>query len=195
DALILDIQMPDLTGLELLDTLREKAPKTIFTTAHTDFALQGFEYDQVVDYLHKPVRLTRFIKAMERLKGQLELEKLSKKPLSATDGLVSSQNGQYVLVKQNKTTFKVALDDIQYMQSWGNYLKIFTRDGKMKIARKTISEMEKELLYHGFYRIHNSYLVNSKAVNGIVGNHVMLSKQRLPIGRAYKINTMKQLFE
>ena len=75
DVVLLDIQMPDLTGIELLDTLKNNAPKVIFTTAYTEYAMLSFDYDQVVDYLHKPIRITRFIKALERLKRVLLLEK------------------------------------------------------------------------------------------------------------------------
>ena len=103
DAVLLDIQMPDITGLELLDTLKNNAPKIIFTTAYSEYALQGFDYDQVVDYLHKPIRLTRFIKALERLKKVLLLEsQIQLNPPPATTEQASLNQTDFISIKDNK---------------------------------------------------------------------------------------------
>lgn len=197
DALILDIQMPDLTGLELLDTLKEKSPKIIFTTAYTDYALQSFEYDQVVDYLHKPVRITRFIKAIDRLKHQLELEqKAMKNPATVSElGQNPSKSIEYIIAKQDKITFKIAVREIQYLQSWGNYLKVHLSKNEVKIIRKTLSEMDAALKESGFCRIHNSYMVNIEAVKGIDGNQVLIEDQRLPVSRAFRNSAMERLLK
>ena len=108
DAVLLDIQMPDITGLELLDSLKNNAPKIIFTTAYTEYAMQSFDYDQVVDYLHKPIRLTRFIKALERLKRVLLLEKeFNTNTLLQTEVKIESTPSDFISIKDNKIIYRI----------------------------------------------------------------------------------------
>lgn len=195
DALLLDIQMPDLTGLELVETLAKNSPKIVFTTAYTEFALQSFDYEQVIDYLHKPIRLTRFIKAMERLNKQLILEKQfvesSPRVIETKNETDLQQN--YITVKDNKVIYKILFSEIQYIQSWGNYLKIFLDEDNMQIARKTIKEIEKELPQQDFERIHKSYIVNIHKVKAIDGNQVVLDNITLPIGKSYVVKSKEKL--
>jgi DNA-binding LytR/AlgR family response regulator len=185
--------MPDLTGLELVETLQNQGPKVIFTTAYTEFALQSFDYDQVVDYLNKPIRLPRFIKAMERVKAQLELEK---KALNATNPQFPEEPTQKrtsLVVKEDKVTHRLAIEKITHIQSWGNYVKIFVEDEKLRVVRSTIAEMENQLQGSGFTRIHKSYLVNAKWVKAIDGNQVLIEDLRLPVGRSYQIQAKEKL--
>jgi DNA-binding LytR/AlgR family response regulator len=185
DALLLDIQMPDLNGLELLDSLQTQCPKVILTTAYTEFALQGFDYDQVIDYLHKPIRLTRFIRAIDRLRRQLTLETA---PATAPKGMPSQEPTveEFVSISDNRLVHKIRISDIFYLQSWGNYLKVFLRDGDTKIIRRTIKSLTSELAPNGFVRIHKSYSVNSREVRTLEGNQVRLSNDTLlPIGKSY----------
>jgi len=192
DALLLDIQMPDLNGLELIEVLEKNCPKVIFTTAYTEFALQSFNYEQVIDYLHKPIRINRFIKSMERLKKQLILEQ----EFDQDDSIHKEQTSleaDYVMIKNNKVLHKIRFAEIQFIQSWGNYLKIFIEDDKMQIARKTIKEMEVALPRHSFERIHKSYIVNISKVQAIDGRQIVLNNMRLPIGKSYFINARKRL--
>lgn len=186
DALLLDIQMPDLTGIELIQTLEKACPKIIFTTAHTEYALESFSYDQVIDYLHKPIRLNRFVKSMERLKGQIELEKaaINKNSVETSEAEVKKQ---YLSVKDNKVIYKIPFDEVTYIQAWGNYVKIFTTPEKVQIGRITIKELEDQLPSPGFLRIHKSYIVNSKKVTAIDGNQVVIGDSTLPIGKSYSI--------
>ncbi|MEM1325669.1 MAG: LytTR family DNA-binding domain-containing protein [Bacteroidota bacterium] len=191
DALLLDIQMPDLTGLELLDSLKNDSPKVIFTTAYTNYALQGFDYDQVIDYLHKPIRITRFLKAIERLKKQLALEQsLRSEPIAP---LPIIEQNEFISLKDKKTIYKIRLTDIQYIQSWGNYLKVFLDDGDVKMVRKTIKDMEAELPTSLFERIHKSYIVHRKKVRAIEGNQVKLDEMTLPIGKSYVMLVKERL--
>lgn len=194
DAVLLDIQMPDISGIELLDTLRNNAPKIILTTAYTKYAMQSFDYDQVVDYLHKPIRLTRFIKAIERLKKILLLEKeFSANPtVQAPDQAVNSQTN-FMSLKDNKVIYKISYIDIQYIQSWGNYLKFFLKDQDIKIVRKTIKAVESELPASQFLRIHKSYIVNINHIASMEGNQIKLEDQRLPIGKSYLVNVKKTI--
>lgn len=191
DAILLDIQMPDLTGFELLDTLQQNAPKIIFTTAYTDYAVQGFDYDQVVDYLHKPIRITRFIKALQRLKKQLRLEQQLDKIHAVEAPKSPIEIREFISLKENKITYKINLADIKYIQSWGNYLKVFLNDGKVKMIRKTIKNMEDTLTTDNFQRIHKSYIVNMEKVTALDGNRLMLEDMPLPIGKIYQLQIKK----
>ena len=194
DVVLLDIQMPDITGLELLDSLKSNAPKVIFTTAYTEYAIQGFDYDQVVDYLHKPIRLTRFIKALERLKRVLLLEKDFKNNIrSQPQDLSLSHQSDFISIKDNKTIYRISHIDINYIQSWGNYLKFYLRDKNIKIVRKTIKVLESELPSSQFLRIHKSYIVNIKHVKAIEGNQIKFGDQYLPIGKSYLVSVKKTI--
>lgn len=194
DAVLLDIQMPDLTGLELLDTLKNNAPKIIFTTAYTEYAMQSFDYDQVIDYLHKPIRLTRFIKALERLKRILSLEKeFSNNSILQEEEKPAPTSSNFISLKDNKIIYRIPYTDIHYIQSWGNYLKFFLSDQNIKIVRKTIKMLESELSAQHFLRIHKSYIVNINYIKAIEGNHIKLEDQRLPIGKSYLVNVKKRI--
>ncbi len=190
DALLLDIQMPDLTGIELLDSLKHHAPKVIFTTAFTDFAIQGFDYDQVVDYLHKPIRITRFIKAIERLKKQILMEQdFNKKEMPNLHTTIKQTD--FISISENRIIYRIQLANILYIQSWGNYLKVFLDNQEMKIIRKTIKAMEKELPNTLFQRIHKSYIVNIQQVTAIEGNQILIATKKLAIGKSY-LNLVKK---
>ncbi len=196
DAILLDIQLPDITGIDLVNALQHRGPKIIFTTAYTEYALQSFDFDQVIDYLNKPVRLPRFVRALDRLNRQLKLE------ADLRDYLMEVKKDEerpekpelvHLLIREDKTTHRIFLRDIVYFQSWGNYLKVFLTNNDTLLARKTISDIGKELSASGFIRIHKSYLVNAHHVNALEGNGVIIADQRLPIGRSYRLNAIKQI--
>lgn len=194
DAVLLDIQMPDITGLELLDSLKNNAPKIIFTTAYTQYAFQGFDYDQVVDYLHKPIRLTRFIKSLERLKRILLLEKeFTNTPIPSPSDNSNEIVSDFISIKDNKVIYRIAHSEINYIQSWGNYLKFFLKNQEVKIVRKTIKMVEAELPSKQFLRIHKSYIVNINHILSIEGNQLKLDDIRLPIGKSYQVNVKKTI--
>lgn len=194
DAILLDIQMPDITGIELLDSLKQDAPKVIFTTAYTEYAMISFDYDQVVDYLHKPIRITRFIKAIERLKKVLILEKDFQQSFTPEVKEPSEKiQKDFITLKDNKTLHHVKLVDIRYIQSWGNYLKIFLSNDDIKIVRKTIKMIEEELPQQSFIRIHKSYIVNINSIKSLIGNQVQISDQKLPIGKSYNLMVKKRI--
>lgn len=191
DAILLDIQMPDLTGLELLDSLKSDAPKVILTTAHTEFAVRCFEYDQVVDYLHKPIRIDRFYKAVNRLKNILELEEDARRGHTApspADVLPESFS-----IKDNRVRYKIRFEDVIYLQAWGNYLRIFLENGETRMVRKTIKEMMGELPAQHFERIHKSYIVNRRKVSALEGNQLFLNDIVLPIGNSYAMLVKERL--
>lgn len=192
DALLLDIQMPDITGVELLDMLNSGAPKVLLTTASTEYAVKGFDYDNVVDYLHKPIKFSRFLKGIERLKKLISLEQdFFTRNYTAS---VEAQTGQQTLtIRDSKVAYKIEFDDIVFAQSWGNYLKIFLANDEMRLVRKTISELENELPADLFERIHKSYLVNIRKVKSIEGSQVRINGHNLPIGKSYLMSAKRRI--
>ena len=183
DIMLLDIQMPDITGIELLDTIQKNATKVIMTTAYSDYALESYNHEQVVDYLLKPIKFVRFLKALERAKRILELEHHYNSPTPP----IAKNNAQptFICIKNNKKLYKISFHSLLYIQAYGNYLKFFLKNGEMKMVRNTISKMEKELPVHQFCRIHKSYIVNLDYVKQIEGNQVVLTKSTLPLGNSY----------
>jgi len=183
DIILLDIQMPDITGLELIESMSKSlSTKVILTTAYTEYALTSFDYDQVVDYLHKPIRITRFIKAIDRAKKQIQLETGYERKSKPEEEIVHQD---FISLKDNKTIYRINLKDILYIQSWGNYLKFFLVNDEIKIVRKTIKSLEKELKSTDFQRIHKSYIVNIKHVSSLIGNQILIADQKIPIGQSY----------
>ena len=190
DAMLLDIQMPNLTGFELLESLKNQIPKVIFTTAYTEHALKGFDYDQVIDYLNKPIRFVRFVKAIERLKKQLTLEQkfIANTSQETSSTTLDTSPDEYLYIKDNKVIYKVSLESILYFQSWGNYLKVFLVNNEVKVYRKTLKEIIAEVPAQRFQRIHKSYLVNTDKIKALQGNMLLLEEDNeLPVGRAYQI--------
>jgi len=166
----------------------------IFTTAFSEYALNGFDYDQVVDYLHKPIRMARFIKATERLRKLLALEhQFLQQSGVQTLEKQSESSEDFVCRKGNKTVLRIPLAEILYIQSWGNYLKFFLANNDVKMIRKTIKSAEKELAPHAFQQIHKSYIVNLSHVDGMAGNAVLISEEKLPVGNSYLVATKRCL--
>ncbi len=192
DTILLDIQMPDITGLELLESLHQNTPKVILTTAFTEYAIKGFDYDQVVDYLHKPIRITRFIKAIERVRRILILEnEFKQSATSKTENSTPFHSPDFISLRENKKVYRIPYKEIVYIQSWGNYLKFFLDNQATKIIRKTIKEQESQLPEHLFLRIHKSYIVNINRVKALEGNTIILKDFKLPIGKSYLIAVQK----
>ncbi len=183
DILLLDIQMPEITGIELLDTIRKKDLKIIMVTAYSDYAIETYNYDLVVDYLLKPIKFVRFVKAIERAKKTIALENNKKSEYVAT--LPTDNNTTYFCIKEGKMIHKINFDSLLYVQSYGNYAKLFLDDDTIRVVRSTITKLEEELNAFEFCRVHKSYLVNLKHVDRIDGNRLQINQIALPIGTSY----------
>ncbi|SRR6266700_2917082 len=177
DIMFLDIEMPKLTGLELLKKLDTK-PLVILTTAYPQYALEGYELD-IIDYLLKPIAFSRFIKAVQKAKEYTELKNTSSiHPFSG-----------YIFVRSEKRIEKIELKDILYIESLGNYVNIFTEDKKI-IAYLTLKGLESQLPANEFIKIHQSYLVGCSKISAIAGNHIQLKNKTLPLSRNYRDTVM-----
>ena len=175
DLLFLDIDMPELSGLELLTALKNP-PRVILTTAYAEFALEGYEYG-VVDYLLKPIRFERFIKAVDRL--IVPGAELPVVPSPATPA------PSYLLLNINNARQKIDTADIVYISAAGNYVQLHFHQQRPLLASETISDLQKQLPQ--FIRVHKSYLINVDYLNRLAGNRVYLQGgAEIPFGVSYK---------
>lgn len=185
DVIFLDIKMPRLLGTDFLRNLAHP-PKVIFVTAYREYAVDGFELD-AVDYLVKPVSFERFFKAIAKLNRLMGRE---------TSSLITNDTpnpGAFVYLKVDKDMKKVFVNDIVYIESWKDYIKIFLTDGKSILAKQSISAMENLLSEHKFVRVHRSFMVSLDKISGYNGLSVQLSELEIPIGRLYKQSVMEKL--
>ncbi len=172
DLMFLDINMPEITGIELLKII-PMPPKTILTTAYSEFALESYDYG-VIDYLLKPIYFPRFLKAIDRF---FSVENIPNKVTGTVANTVS--------VKVDGHFIELELDTFLFAQSFGNYVKLHTTK-RTYLASITTSEFEKCLPELGFMRIHKSYIVALDKIDTTDKDFVVIKKERLPIGITYK---------
>ena len=184
DIIFLDIRMPYLSGTDFIKSLHH-VPKVIITTAFKEYAIDGFELD-VIDYLLKPIRFDRFLRAVNKaLSPRGNEEILPNEELQA-----KKQNSGFIYLKADRKMIKVMLQDILYIESARDYLKIFTRCGSI-ITRQTISSIEAMLSESEFIRIHRSFIVSISKINSFTHEAVEIEKKQLPIGKYYLNNFLK----
>lgn len=176
DLLFLDIEMPVLRGTDFFKNLIHK-PKVIFTTAYRDYALDGFELN-AVDYLLKPITFGRFFKAIEKF---LELHPTQKIENTSSENALNIAS---IFIRKDRKQVKVFLDDILYIESVKDYIKIHTNDVNHMIKHSTTSFLE--LLDFRFLRVHRSYIVNLDKITAYTKHDVEIGKIEIPIGDSYK---------
>ncbi len=192
DLIFLDINMPDLSGIDLLKTLKYQ-PKVIFTTAYSEFALESYEYG-ATDYLLKPIKFDRFLKAVNRVIDLLAKTDVINevKPQHEVGEVELEEKDNSVFLKQDNSVFKVKLIDILYIEAYGNYVQVHTVDKKI-VARKTMTETEKSILNENLIRVHKSYIVNIQKIDKIHNNQIYIGSKEISIGTIYKSELMKRL--
>ena len=179
DLMFMDIQMPQITGIEFLKILKNP-PKVIITTAYREYALDGFELD-VVDFLLKPVTFERFLKSINKYYQISQEETMSILPTPETNRV----EDPFIYVKENKRVLKVNLNDILYVEGLSEYVQIYT--GKRKIITKTsMTNMEEKLPSEGFLRIHKSFIVSLSKIEAFTAHSIEIPGKELPIGRSFK---------
>src|SRR5215204_1982920 len=183
DLIFLDIKMPTLLGTELLKSL-SNPPKVIFVTAYREFAMDGYDLD-AIDYLLKPVSFERFLKAVskvKRLMGHdyvLQAEESRKNP------------DAFVYIRVDKSMQKVFVNQILYVESRRDYVKVFLTTGKSFLAKQSISSMVNLLSEQSFLRVHRSFLVSVNKITGYDNNDLRLGAIEIPIGKLYKQQVME----
>lgn len=175
DLMFLDLEMPKLKGFAFLKTL-SNPPQVIITTAHREYALEGFELN-VLDYLLKPIAFERFLKAIQKYKAQ------SATPTTAPRS-VDHPKPNFIYVKSERKTLKLLESDIHYLEGMSNYILIHCQKEK-HIVYASLTEMLSKLSSH-FLRIHKSYVINPQHLRSFSKESVELGERSLPIGKAYK---------
>lgn len=185
DLIFLDIKMPNLSGIEFVRSLRI-IPKIIFTTAHKDYALEGFELD-VTDYLLKPIRFDRFLRAVNKAlpQKQKELETQGVPIVEKINPPIS-----FIYLRAERKMKKIPLEDIIYIESDRDYVKVFTKEGFI-ITRQTIASVEAMLSDNQFVRIHRSYIISVSKLKSFNTETAEIGNKQLPIGKLYRNNFLK----
>ncbi len=179
DLVFLDINMPGMSGLQMLKALRNP-PLVILTTAYKEYALESYEY-RVVDYLVKPFDLARFMAAIENVFSRLPQNETAK---TLESDLFLQES--FIILKVDGHVIKVNYNEITHIQSWGNYIKVFTTNGYF-LSPTTTTETEQKLDKKLFMRIHKSYIIALKRISKISGGQVELDTGLiLPVGNTYR---------
>jgi DNA-binding LytR/AlgR family response regulator len=182
DLVFLDIQMPKISGIELIKSLK-LPPKIILTTAYRDYAVEAFELD-VLDYLVKPITQERFMKAISKFNYYSAKTPEPADPLPAF-------NEAYIFLKTGKEQAKIFLKDIIYIEGFRDYIKVHTTS-RFCLANERLSYMEEKLPESKFVRIHKSFIIALDKLTSFTLDQVMLEKMALPIGRSYKNEFLKK---
>jgi two-component system, LytTR family, response regulator len=186
DLLFLDIRMPQLNGIDFLKTLKHP-PKIIFTTAYSEYALEGYELD-VVDYLMKPIRFDRFLKAVNKAFPVNDLKQTFSEPLLQHEKGI----GAFVYFRADRKMVKVLLNDILYIESMKDYVKVFTNSNTL-ITKQSISSVETMLPEKKFVRTHRSYIVSIDKIKSFTNEVLEIGKVEIPIGKLYRNSVLRLL--
>lgn len=180
DLLFLDIQMPELTGLQLMKIIGHKC-KVILTTAYPDYALDGYEFD-VIDYLLKPVTFDRFLVAAHKAQERLATEPAI---IIQTPTTTTAVPASYIFVKTEYKIQKIDLSDILYMEGLRDYVAINTTAGKI-LTLQSLRSFQEQLPESNFMRVHKSYLVAIDKIQFIERNRIVIADNYIPIGETYQ---------
>lgn len=186
DLMFLDIEMPEITGLDFIKSLKN-SPKVILTTAYREYAIDAFDLN-VVDYLLKPISFDRFMQAINKFYEQGSSDMLVPKD----DSQLQERDANYIFVRSDKKNVKIRYDEILYIESIKDYVKIVCKN-RTVISKLLISEMEERLPASSFLRIHRSYIIFIPNIEAFSHTHIDMPGKELPIGRNYKHEVMNTL--
>ncbi|MDR1259222.1 MAG: LytTR family DNA-binding domain-containing protein [Tannerellaceae bacterium] len=175
DLMFLDINMPRLSGLELLESL-EKSPLTILTTAYSEYALEGYRL-HVVDYLLKPYSFQRFVQATQKA-----LDLYRSRPGSGKSDADKTEN---MYIRQGDSFQKISWDEILFVEAMQNYLKLYLKE-KTFVIHQTMASLEEMLPKDRFYRVHNSFLINVSRIESISGGRLFINSHEIPVSKHRK---------
>ncbi len=180
DLIFLDIKMPKLLGTDFVRSLKNP-PKIIFTTAYRKFAVEGFELN-AIDYLLKPVAFERFLKAVNKI---MDVSLKVIEPPAMPISYASMYQSAFICFRSERKIHKVSLDDILYIESLKDYIKVVTLSRSI-VTRQSISSIEENLPKSLFLRIHRSYIVAINKIHSYSSELIMIGKEELPVSRMYK---------
>jgi len=184
DLIFLDINMPEISGLSLARSINKNI-KIIFTTAYRDYAVEGFDL-QAVDYLLKPISLERLLQGVNKY-----LNETPPIQMAAVQEDEEERNESF-FVRSDRKMVKISFEDILYMESLADYIKIYLTD-KSVVTRETISSIEAKLPTKDFLRIHRSYIIAKSAIDSFTAEYIEIGKKQLPISRGYKEQVLKKM--
>ncbi|MES1215918.1 MAG: LytTR family DNA-binding domain-containing protein [Bacteroidota bacterium] len=182
DLMFLDIRMPQMKGNDFLKAMKNP-PKVIFTTAYPEYALEGYELD-VIDYLLKPVPFDRFLKAVNKA--------FPSGAFPAQTAANEKKNGAFIYFRADRKMVKVMLQDILYIESMKDYIKVFTDQGPL-ITKQSISSAEEMLPEKEFARVHRSYIVSLNSIKTFTSELIEIGNTSIPIGKLYRGEVLKML--
>jgi DNA-binding LytR/AlgR family response regulator len=185
ELLFLDIRMPQLNGNELLKVVKNPPP-VIFTTAHPEYALEGYDLD-VVDYLLKPIRFDRFVKAVNKV-----IQLYGHRSIDSQVAPDEEKKESFVYFRSERKMVKVMLDDLLYIESMKDYVKVFTTHG-MLMTKQSITSVEAMLPESEFVRVHRSYIVSTRKIKSFTPELIDIEKVAIPIGKLYKNQVLRIL--
>ena len=177
DLIFLDMVMPKMTGIELLEQF-EQLPQIIIVSDYKEYAVDGFNYN-VTDYLTKPITKDRFSSAIDKVLERSVFEQ------------VKNETYHSIALKQRSGYINISTDEILYVEGFGDYVNVHLQEGKKVIVLSTIKGMEEQLADYSFMRIHRSYIANLKKIDRIVENNVQISTHTIPVSRTYRSSLMK----
>ena len=174
DLVFLDIQMPELKGTDFAEIIAKSKSKIVFTTAYSEYALEGFELS-ALDYLLKPITFKRFLKAVEKFPHSGEKE------------------NEHIIIKSGYDLHKIAAEDILYIESDSEYVRYHLESGKKIMANQSLSKLIAKLP-DSFLQVHRSYIVNGEKVTGLKGRELLLGEIKIPVSDTYFEKVKKELF-
>jgi DNA-binding LytR/AlgR family response regulator len=183
DLLFLDIELPNISGMDYLKTLNNP-PKVIMTTAYPQYAVASYDMDMIIDYLVKPFSFERFLKAVNRAEGS------SKKTIEPK--VNSEITPESIFINVDKQLHKIRFKDLLVVSSERNYVSMQTTAKKYAFLGN-LKDWKEKLPVESFLQIHRSFMINYKQIDGIKNNHVLLGNYKIPIGRKYKGQLLKTL--
>ncbi|WP_405297029.1 LytR/AlgR family response regulator transcription factor [Algibacter sp. Ld11] len=187
DLIFLDIHMPDFTGFDFIDTLKNP-PKIILTTSDPKFAIQAFEYECIVDYLVKPISQERFDKAIVKAETK---QSIPSKTAANTDK-AETTSGNHLYINIDRRLIKIDIPSIYLVEAKGDYIQVKTED-KNYTVHSTLKKIEDKLPDDLFLKVHRSYIINVKKIIDIEDNSVLIKKDVIPVSRSNRPELMKRL--
>lgn len=185
DLIFLDIHMPDFTGFDFIETLKNP-PKIILTTSDANFAIQAFEYDCIVDYLVKPITLPRFKKAIQKAESKQVDSKVD------VTNKVETTSGNDLYVNIDRRLIKIDIPSIYLVEAKGDYIQVKTESQNYTV-HSTLKKIEEKLPDHLFLKVHRSFIINVNKIIDIEDNSVLIKKDVIPVSRSNRPELMKRL--